>query len=279
MPELPEVENYRRDLRDLLLDRQITGVEVDWPNQIGAPSVRELVQRLPGQRITDIHRRGKYLVFTLSGGDSLLIHLKMSGRLMIEPVSAPPDPHAHVVFSLGDGEELRFRDTRKFGRVYLVADPEQVVGKLGPEPLEPDFTPERLDAMLANRRGRLKPLLLNQQFLAGIGNIYADESLHAARLHPLRTADTLSQGEINRLQAAIRFTLHRAIEHRGTSFSWVYRDAYGEPGEFQALLQVYNREGEPCYRCGTPIERIVVGQRSTYFCPQCQRRKGVASDE
>lgn len=270
MPELPEVENYARDLHDLLVGRRFTYVEVDWPNQIGAPSVSELAERLPGQRITDIGRRGKYLIFTLSGGDSLLIHLKMSGRLMIAAPTEPPDPYAHVVFGLDGGDELRFRDTRKFGRVYLVSDPNDVVGTLGPEPLEPDFTPEHLADMLSNRRGRLKPLLLNQQFLAGLGNIYADEALHRARLHPLRTADTLTPTDIRCLHDAIQSTLERAIDHRGTSFSWVYRDAYGEPGEFQSLLQVYNREGEPCYQCGTPIVRIVVGQRSTYFCPECQ---------
>jgi formamidopyrimidine-DNA glycosylase len=273
MPELPEVENYRRDLHDLLIGRQFTHVRVDWPNQIGAPSVPELGQRLPGQRITEVGRRGKYLVFTLSGGDSLLIHLKMSGRLMIEPATAAPDPHTHVVFGLDTDHELRFRDTRKFGRVYLVTDPDDVLGTLGPEPLAPDFTVERLADMLSNRRGRLKPLLLNQQFLAGIGNIYADEALHRANLHPLRTADTLTQDDILRLHSAIQTTLRQAIDHRGTSFSWVYRDAYGEPGEFQSMLQVYNREGEPCYQCGTEIVRIVVGQRSTYFCPLCQARE------
>lgn len=270
MPELPEVENYKRDLNELLVGRRFTGVHVDWPNQIGAPSIDELKCRLPGQQVASVGRRGKYLLFWLSGGDTLLIHLKMSGRLYIEPGSAPADPQAHVVFRLGGGDELRFHDPRKFGRVYLVGDPADVVGKLGQEPLDEDFTVERFAGMLAGRRGRIKPLLLNQEFLAGLGNIYTDEVLHRAGLHPLRTADTLKADEIKLLHAAIQFTLRQAIRHRGTSFSWVYRDVYGEPGSFQSQLQVYNRAGEPCYQCGAPVERVVVGQRGTYVCPTCQ---------
>lgn len=270
MPELPEVENYKRDLRALLVGRQFTGVYVDWPNQIGTPALDELERRLPGQTVESVSRRGKYLLFRLSGGDTLLIHLKMSGRLYIEPATTPTGSHVHVIFRLDGEDELRFYDPRKFGRVYLVNDPAQVVGDLGPEPLAEDFTVERFADLLASRRGRIKPLLLNQQFLAGLGNIYADETLHQASLHPLRTADTLDADEIERLHAAIQSTLRQAIEQRGTSFSWVYRDAYGEPGAFQSQLQVYDRAGEPCYRCGTPIERIVVGQRGTYLCPCCQ---------
>jgi formamidopyrimidine-DNA glycosylase len=278
MPELPEVENYRRDLQEMLVGRRITGVCVDWPNQIGTPSVDELAHRLPGQTIRSVGRRGKYLLFQLSAGGTLLIHLKMSGRLHIEPASAPPDRHAHVVFRLDDGDELRFHDPRKFGRVYLVDDLNKVVGKLGPEPLGEDFTVERFAGMLANpstgsgrrRRGRIKPLLLNQAFLAGLGNIYVDEALHTAGLHPLRTADTLTPDEIERLHVAIQSTLRHAIQHRGTSFDGVYRDMRGEPGAYQDRLRVYGRAGEPCHRCGAPIERIVVGQRGTYVCPVCQ---------
>lgn len=270
MPELPEVENYKQDLSELLVGRQFTSVYVDWPNQIGAPSVDELEYRLPGQTIEAVGRRGKYLLLALSRDDTLLIHLKMSGRLHVEPADTPRDPHVHVAFGLDDEDELRFDDPRKFGRVYLVDDADEVVGKLGPEPLSEDFTAGRFAEMLERRRGRLKPLLLNQAFLAGLGNVYADEALHAAGLHPLRTADTLDAGEIERLHAAIQATLQRAIQHRGTSFSWVYRDAYGEPGSYQERLLVYGRAGEPCPRCGTPIERIEVGQRGTHFCPHCQ---------
>ncbi|MFQ5857095.1 MAG: bifunctional DNA-formamidopyrimidine glycosylase/DNA-(apurinic or apyrimidinic site) lyase [Anaerolineae bacterium] len=278
MPELPEVESYRRDLSELLVDRQFTDVHVDWPNQVSAPSVDELVRRLPGQTVVSVGRRGKYLLFRLSAGDTLLIHLKMSGRLHVEPASAPADPHAHVVFRLDAGDELRFHDLRKFGRVYLVDDPAKVVGRLGPEPLSDDFTVERFADMLAGpstgsgrrRRGRIKSLLLNQEFLAGLGNIYADEALHMAGLHPLRTADTLDTDEIEQLHAAIQSTLRRAIEHRGTSFDRFYLDTRGEPGAYQGRLQVYGRAGEPCHRCGALIERIVVGQRGTHVCPVCQ---------
>ncbi|MFQ5341329.1 MAG: bifunctional DNA-formamidopyrimidine glycosylase/DNA-(apurinic or apyrimidinic site) lyase, partial [Anaerolineae bacterium] len=270
MPELPEVENYRRDLQAMLAGRRITGVSVDWPNQVGAPSVEELARRLPGQTIESIGRRGKYLLFRLSGGDTLLIHLKMSGRLHIEPASAPPDHHAHVVFRLDAGDELRFHDPRKFGRVYLVGGPDEVVGSLGPEPLSEDFSAERFARMLAGRRGRIKPLLLNQTFLAGLGNIYADEALHQAGLHPLRTADTLALDEVARLHTAIQSTLRSAIQQRGTSFDGFYLDARGEPGAYQSRLRVYGRAGEPCRRCGTLIERIVVGQRGTHLCPVCQ---------
>lgn len=270
MPELPEVENYRRDLAELLVGRRFTRVYVDWPNQIEVPSVAELRHRLPGQTVTSVGRRGKFLLFHTSGGDSLLIHLRMSGRLYVEPASMPRDSHVHVAFGLDSDDELRFYDPRKFGRMYLVDEPAEVVGKLGPEPLDEGFTVERFAEMLERRRGRIKPLLLNQSFLAGLGNIYTDEALHRAGLHPLRTADTLNTEEVAALHTAIQVTLRGAIEHRGTSFSWVYRDAYGEPGGYQERLRVYGRAGEPCPRCGAPIERIVVGQRGTFFCPACQ---------
>ncbi|MFQ5593182.1 MAG: DNA-formamidopyrimidine glycosylase [Anaerolineae bacterium] len=265
MPELPEVENYKRDLNQILAGRRITAVHVGWPNQVGAPSVDELARRLTDQIIESVGRRGKYLLFRLSSGDTLLIHLKMSGRLHIKPASSPPDPHTHVVFMLAGGDELRFHDPRKFGRVYLVGSPDDVLDKLGPEPLDKDFTVEQFTALLTNRRGRLKPLLLNQAFLAGLGNIYADEVLHVAGLHPLRTADTLTSDEVERLHLAIQSTLRQAIQHQGTSFDQVY-----PPGTYQEFLQVYGRVGEPCRRCGTPIERIVVGQRGTHVCSKCQ---------
>lgn len=270
MPELPEVENYRRDLSQTLIGRRFTGVHVDWPNQVATPSVDELARRLPGQGVLSIDRRGKYLLFRLSGGDTLLVHLKMSGRLHVGPASTLPDPHAHVVFRLDAGDELRFHDPRKFGRVHLVGDSDEVVGRLGPEPLDDDFTVERFAAMLTSRRGRIKPLLLNQAFVAGLGNIYADEALHMAGLHPLRTADTLTPDEVERLHTAIQSTLQHAIQHRGTSFDGFYLDTRGEPGAYRGQLRVYGRAGAPCARCGTPIERMVVGQRGTYVCPVCQ---------
>lgn len=268
MPELPEVENYRRDLQEALVGRRFTGVSVTWPRQIATPDVETFVSRLPGQTVQAVERRGKFLIFRLAQ-DVLLIHLRMSGRLLLVPVDTPSDPHVHVRFRLDQVDELRFRDPRKFGRLYLVDDPQRVVGKLGPEPLAEDFTPQRFAMMLAGRRGRIKPLLLNQAFLAGLGNIYTDEALYLARVHPLRAANTLTQEEVKRLHAAIRATLQRAIDQRGTSFDPAYRDLWGDPGVYRRV--VYGRAGEPCPRCETPIQRIVVGQRGTYVCPVCQR--------
>ena len=270
MPELPEVETYVRELRPLLVGRRITGVTAHWPRTISGLEVDEFQQRLSGQTIIDLSRRGKYLVFHLSGGDYLLLHLKMSGRLHITPVIAPSDRHAHTVFDLERGEQLRFHDPRKFGRVYLVDDPEVVVGPLGPEPLAEDFTLAILDRLLDRRKGRLKPLLLNQTFLAGLGNIYVDEALHTAGLHPLRSAQSLSPDERQRLYDAIRLVLVRGIEARGTTFvdANPFLRTSGEPGWYQP--QVYGRKDEPCPVCGTPIARILVGQRGTHLCPQCQ---------
>ncbi len=271
MPELPEVETYARDLAAVLTGRTLTGARVDWPNQIPKNAPEQLEARVRGQRIEAVGRRGKYLVIVLDS-DHLLVHLKMSGRLIIAPSSAPADPHAHIVFGLDGGDELRFRDPRKFGRVYLLADPSTILGNLGPEPLGTDFTVQVFRELINGRRGRLKPLLLNQAFIAGLGNIYVDESLWAARLHPLRTADSLTPAELDRLHSAIREVLTRAVELRGSSLSdGGYRDLTGNMGEMQGSLSVFQRAGEPCPRCQSVIERLVVGQRGTHVCARCQR--------
>lgn len=264
MPELPEVETIVRGLRGPLIGRTFTGVTVTWPNSIKTP-VPELKGRLPGQRIEAMSRRGKYLQFHLSAGDALLIHLKMSGELLVEPAAEPLHPHVRTIFDLDNEHQLRFKDTRKFGRVYLVADPHEVVGNLGPEPLADDFTSQDFRMLFQKRSGRLKPLLLNQEFMAGVGNIYADESCFIAGLDPRRQVDTLSPAELERLYQAIRQTLEAGIRHKGASFDQVYRG-----GEFQNHFQVYGRANEPCLKCGTAIQRIVLGSRSTHFCAQCQ---------
>ena len=270
MPELPEVETVVRGLRPALVGRTFTGATVRWPRTIAHPEADRFPAQLAGRRITAVGRRGKYIVLTLDRG-WLLIHLKMSGRLRVVPADEPLEAHTHTTFDLDDGRQLRFRDVRKFGRVHLVDDAEQVIGQLGPEPLADDFTLAVFRQRLARRSGRLKSLLLNQQFLAGLGNIYADESLFAARLHPLRRADTLSPAEQARLYAAIRATLSAAIAGQGTTLSdGGYTDAQGRSGRYQARLAVYGRRGQPCPVCGTPIERIIVGGRSTHFCPGCQ---------
>jgi formamidopyrimidine-DNA glycosylase len=264
MPELPEVETVVRGLRGPLVGRTFTGVTVLWPNSIKT-AIPALQQRLPGQRIEAISRRAKYLQFQLSAGDTLFIHLKMSGDLLVEPASEPRHPHVRTIFSLDNDHELRFKDPRKFGRVYLVADPNQVIGGLGPEPLAEDFSIEDFKRLFHKRKGRLKPLLLNQEFMAGVGNIYADESCFMAGLNPRRQVDTLTEAELERLYRSIRQALTAGITLKGASFDAVYRG-----GEFQDHFQVYGRTDEPCVTCGTAIIRVVLGGRSTHFCPQCQ---------
>jgi formamidopyrimidine-DNA glycosylase len=266
MPELPEVETYARDLAGALPGRAFAGASVDWPRQLPLNAPDELGPRLAGQTVRSVGRRGKYLVLELSD-DVLLVHLKMSGRLQLVPAEMPANRHAHVVFALADGHELRFHDPRKFGRVYLLADPAPVLGKLGPEPLAPDLDPAWFAGDLARRRTRLKPLLLDQTFLAGLGNIYVDESLWAAALHPLRPAHTLSPAEAERLFAAIRDVLARAVAAGGVSFDGVYTRPIGND-ELQP--SVFQRTGLPCPRCGTPVLKTVVAARGTHWCPTCQ---------
>ena len=265
MPELPEVETVVRGLRGPLIGRTFTGVTVRWANSIKTP-IPQLRERLPGQRIEAITRRGKYLQFHLSGGDFLFLHLKMSGDLWVVPATDPDDPHVRTIFDLDNGFQLRFKDMRKFGRVYLVRDPAQVVGKLGPEPLPDDFRVDDFKALFTRRSGRLKPLLLNQEFIAGVGNIYADESCHAARLDPRRRVDTLNDDDLERLYHAIRQALNAGIMYKGASLDTVYRG-----GQFQNHFRVYDRAGEPCLTCGTEIQKIVLGGRGTHFCGVCQR--------
>jgi formamidopyrimidine-DNA glycosylase len=273
MPELPEVETTARGLRPRLIGQRIVGVRgVDWPRMLPNTSEEEMNAILSDQRILAVERRGKYLLLHIEDGLTVAVHRKMSGNLLLAPAEAAMEKHTHFVLALEGGAEVRFVDTRKFGRVYLFRSPEElqmfVEERLGPEPLVLDAAV--LADRLKGRRGRLKPLLLDQAFLAGIGNLYADEALWEARLHPLRSAETLSRREMSRLAEAISIVLQRGIERRGTSFS-TYRDADGEPGENQDHLLVYGREGEPCPRCGRPIQRIVIAQRSAHLCPKCQR--------
>jgi formamidopyrimidine-DNA glycosylase len=270
MPELPEVETVADSLRGYLVGRTIIGATVTWHRTIAQPAVDEFLQQVAGRRIRSVTRRGKYVVIELERG-YLLIHLKMSGQLRILPDAEPLSSHVRVVLNLDSGQQLRFRDTRKFGRIYLVDNPQDVTAGLGPEPLEKDFTLDEFRRLLARRTGRLKPLLLNQHFLAGLGNIYADEALFAAKLHPLRKADSLTADEQARLYEAIRSVLGSAVAGRGTTLSdGGYADASGQSGSYQTRLAVYGRTGQPCLRCGTPVERMVLGGRSAHYCPNCQ---------
>lgn len=270
MPELPEVETIARGLREPLVGRQFTGVRVGWENLVARPTVEEFVRGLVGQRILGVKRRGKYLIFALAGGGSLIVHLRMTGRLLIKNSGDELDKHDHLIFELDDGQELRFNNVRKLGRVYLVDDEDEIVGRLGPEPLDDDFTSADFAALFSTRRGKIKPLLLNQRFIAGVGNIYADEALFAARIHPERRADTLTAEEIENLYHSIRQVLTQGIQNRGTTFS-DYLDAEGRKGRNQEYLRVFRCTGRPCPRCGMTIERTVVGGRGTYFCPRCQK--------
>jgi formamidopyrimidine-DNA glycosylase len=279
MPELPEVETTARGLRPRLVGRQIVTVSgVDWPRMLPNATAADLAAGLPGKRVEAVERRGKYLILRLSDGSALMVHRKMSGNLLLQPAGSPLAPHTHFVLSFDDGPELHFVDPRKFGRIYYFSDSEALdaflVARLGPEPLD-NLTAARLAQLIGSRRRRLKALLLDQSFLAGLGNLYADEILWQARLHPERSASSLTRPELQRLADSIEHVLRAAIERRGTTFS-SYLDAAGEPGANQFELQVYGRAGQPCARCGRAIERRLIAQRGTWLCPGCQRPRGSA---
>ncbi len=273
MPELPEVETVVRSLRQPLIGRTITGAvfPTDPGRQVNLDPVL-IGQRIAGQRVEAINRRAKYLLFRLSA-DTLIIHLKMTGHLYVLPADEPNpfDRWVRVRFPLDNGQELRFSDSRRFGRVYLCSEPEDVLPDLGPEPLEDDFTLDIFRKRLKGRKGVLKSLLLNQAFIAGVGNIYADEALHIARLHPQRHADSLNDDEVARLYMGIRKALADGVRYEGASINW-YRKPDGSRGQSQNHLRAYRERGDdqPCPVCGGPIMTIRVGQRGTHFCPTCQ---------
>jgi formamidopyrimidine-DNA glycosylase len=275
MPELPEVQTVVAGLAaNGLPGATIRHTHVNWPRTVHTPSARAFVQRVHGAVVQDVSRRGKFIIAELDNGRSLLVHLRMTGRLDLIPADTPHDPHERVVFELDDGRELRFHDTRKFGRMYLVGDPDEIVGQLGPEPLSDDFTAAWLFAALHSKRRMLKPLLLDQTFIAGLGNIYVDESLWQARVHPTRQSDSLGRGEVRALHRAIRYCLRKGIRNLGTSLGrgeTNFRSLSDEAARNQEELQVFQRTGAGCPRCGSEIQRIIVAQRSTHLCPACQR--------
>jgi formamidopyrimidine-DNA glycosylase len=262
MPELPEVETVVRTVAPHLVGRRI--LEAHFTSKFVTPGNRkQLAARLTGRTITSVRRRGKFIVVSLDEG-TLAIHLGMTGNLL---TAGKAGEHTHGLFTLDDGV-LLYNDPRQFGRIEWSAGPAKRVAKLGPEPLE--ISLEEFQKRI-KRRTRIKPLLLNQTFLAGIGNIYADESLFRSGIHPLAMATRLSAPRVARLHQVIRELLTEAIEHRGSTIS-DYRDAQGASGGFQLLHQVYGREGEACTVCGTPIMKTLVAQRGTHHCPKCQRR-------
>ncbi|MCX7706961.1 MAG: bifunctional DNA-formamidopyrimidine glycosylase/DNA-(apurinic or apyrimidinic site) lyase [Anaerolineae bacterium] len=275
MPELPEVETIAADLRKQLVGRRFVAASFLWPRTLAAPDPASLNARLAGSTAVDVSRRGKYLLIALDSGDTLIIHLRMTGRLalMLEDDPRLGEDHVRARFALADGNYLVFTDARKFGRIWLVRDVSQVLGKLGPEPFDWHFTAQQLGERLAPRRAAIKALLLDQSIIAGLGNIYADEALYLAGIHPLRPGASLTPDEINRLYAAIRPVLAESIAQRGTMLR-DYRTPYGPDGAYKNRLRVYGQPGRPCPRCATPIERIRVTQRSTHFCPRCQPATG-----
>jgi len=270
MPELPEVETVVRGLRAPLVSRTILSVWYDWPKVIRTPSPDEFAARIQGQTVRAINRRAKYILCELDH-DILAVHLKMTGRLYVTDAnhSERDDQWVHLRFALDNGQELRFSDARKFGRVYLAESMADIAPALGPEPLADDFTVATLRNGLAGRHRQIKALLLDQSFIAGVGNIYADESLHRAGIHPLRTADSLNDAEIALLYQTIRIVLNDGIDYEGATINW-YRKPDGTQGESQNHFYVYDREGQPCLTCGQPIRKIRVAQRGTHYCPNCQ---------
>jgi formamidopyrimidine-DNA glycosylase len=275
MPELPEVQTIVNDLNAAdVIGIPISSARVFWARTIASPGSKSFCRRLKGRKFTAIRRRGKYLVFDMDDGNTLLLHLRMSGRLHLVAAGTPRIKHEHVILSFADGRQLRFHDTRKFGRLSLLKDPAPILDRLGPEPLAPGFTVKVLGKLLNGRRRLLKPLMLDQTFIAGLGNIYVDEALWEARLHPLRLASTLSKSEIRALRLAIPRVLKRGLKNLGTSLGSGKANFYSvasRQGRNKDQLNVFRRTDLPCPRCKAKVERIIVGQRSTHICSTCQK--------
>lgn len=274
MPELPEVETVTRALRgengaSPLTGRVITAVRVLWPRELHRIPVDVFSAQVTGMRVAGIGRVGKYILIHMDGhggGRTMLVHLRMTGALAVVPLAEAFTKHARVVWLLDGGLALRFSDPRKFGRVYLPERLEDVTGLIGPDALE--ISEAEFMSRVRARARAIKPLLLDQTVLAGVGNIYADESLHRARLHPLRSGDSLTPKQSRALFTAVRAILLEGIAANGASFDWVYPG-----GSFQDNFHVYGQTGKPCRHCGTVVQRIVVTQRATHFCPKCQPLK------
>ncbi len=273
MPELPEVETVARLIRSHLVGRTIVDCEVRWARTVGGRSA-SFERAVVGARIECVERRAKYLVFELSResrpAGALLGHLRMTGRMHVEDAAWDPGKFARVRLELDDARAFHFIDVRKFGRLVFTADAQAALAALGPEPLGDTFTSDWLARALHSRSRALKPLLLDQCFVAGLGNIYVDESLFRAKLHPLTNSRRVPRERAEALWREVRATLNEAIEREGSSFDTFYRTPEGNPGGYQDQFKVYGREGQPCRACSTPIRRLVVGQRGTHICPRCQ---------
>jgi formamidopyrimidine-DNA glycosylase len=276
VPELPEVETVRRQLEPLLVGRRFEQVEIRDPRLVRPLEPLEVAAELEGERVAAVERRGKYLIVRFESGLALLIHLRMTGSLshVAAPNGLPDDPYRRAVVRLDDGSDVAYRDVRRFG-TWVVVDPPELEtylgSRLGAEPLDRSFAPARLAARLAGRRAPIKAALLDQRTLAGMGNIYVDEALWRAKIHPLRAAGELGDDDVQHLTRAIKDALRAGIARQGATLR-DYRRPDGGSGRMQHEFKVYGREGEPCERCGTPIVKTRAGGRGTWFCPTCQRR-------
>ncbi len=268
MPELPEVETIKNELLPSVVGRCFRQVTISDSHLIAPLSAPQFRLGLTGQTVEDISRRGKYLLFRLSSGQYLVMHLRMTGALLLNPWETTP--HSRASFTFHDGTLLVFNDPRRLGRMWLVGDAEPLTGKLGPEPLEPDFTVEVLAQRLSRHRIPLKVALTDQSLISGIGNMYGDEILFSARIHPLRTSDSLSAEEIQQIHSSIQSVLRQAISRKGASTDTYVRPG-GQLGTAHSDFKVAHRQGKPCPVCRTPIERIFLRGRGTCFCPRCQQ--------
>ena len=277
MPELPEVQSVVDTLcRNNIPGRLITGASVYWFKTVADMDPGDFCKKIKGRTIRQITRRGKYIVFDLSSGLTLMIHLRMTGRLNWEPTDKPRNKHEHVILNLGEKDSLRFQDTRKFGRIWLTGEPEEILARLGPEPLEESFTIGRFLTMLRATNRQIKPLLLDQRFLAGLGNIYVDEALWESGIHPQRISSSLARHEVKALHRAIPHVLRKGLRNLGTSLGTGKSNFYlpgNRPGRNAEELNVFRRTGMACPRCRNIIVRIVVAQRSSHICPVCQKKQ------
>ena len=275
MPELPEVETVRKGLERLIVGKTIDHMTVLWPRIIEQPDVEIFEKKLVGQTIQKMERRGKFLIFKMTNYD-LISHLRMEGKYEIHHPIDEKNKHTHVIFSFTDGTELRYLDVRKFGRMALVDQNQSAKYKgillLGPEPIPEEFKLSEFCTAVKKHKKAIKPLLLDQRLVTGLGNIYVDEVLWKAKIYPEQPANSLEDKEIKHLYYAIIDVLAQAVEAGGTTIR-TYLNALGEAGKFQLSLNVYGQTDKPCPRCGTPIKKMKVAQRGTHFCPKCQKLK------
>ena len=270
MPELPEVETVKNQLAPKITGRTITKVSLLWERMVKGQDPREFLRLVTGQKITDLTRHGKYLIVHLSSGNKLILHLKMTGSLMLGKNGDEMPQYTRAIIHLDDGQNVYFRDPRKFGVMKMVADTKEIDAKLGPEPLDEDFTLQYFSEGLAKRTAPVKAFILEQKFIAGVGNMYADEALFAAGIDPRRPADSLKKTEIKRLYTAIREVIVAGIKYGGASVVTYYHPD-GSVGTAHEHFNVAHNQKKECAVCGGRVERIVVRGRGTYYCPRCQK--------